>query len=82
MSLVVALIALNFVYFYCFHVLRREVVIVIGEASVNKTVVDLIAGYLAGVVAVLITGPLWLGKKTILSFYTLVCDAPNMYNSL
>ena len=31
-----------------------------GGGSVNATAVDLMAGYLAGVVAVLVTGPLWL----------------------
>jgi len=74
-SLVVALMALNFVYFYCFHGLRRWVTSSIdgdwimgslrdestGEgSSMNKVVIDLVSGFLAGVVAVLVTGPLWL----------------------
>eukprot|EP00578_Thalassiosira_sp_NH16_P010192 CAMPEP_0181124094 /NCGR_PEP_ID=MMETSP1071-20121207/26278_1 /TAXON_ID=35127 /ORGANISM="Thalassiosira sp., Strain NH16" /LENGTH=342 /DNA_ID=CAMNT_0023209337 /DNA_START=139 /DNA_END=1167 /DNA_ORIENTATION=+ len=61
-SLVVALMALNFVYFYCFHALRRGMMghDIVGNGSLNKVLVDLIVGYLAGVVAVLVTGPLWL----------------------
>lgn len=63
-SLVVALMALNFVYFYSFQSLRRwENSIVDG--SINKVVVDLTAGYLAGVSAVLVTGPLWLVNTRI-----------------
>lgn len=31
-----------------------------GSSSIHKVVVDLISGYLAGVVAVLVTGPLWM----------------------
>lgn len=66
-SLVVALMALNFVYFYCFIASKRWTSGMFGGAGsvvegggVNATLVDLMAGYLAGVVAVLITGPLWL----------------------
>jgi adenine nucleotide transporter 17 len=68
-SLVVALMALNFVYFYCFRSTRRWIVNMSdwggsdgdegGGGSIN---VDLVAGYLAGVIAVLVTGPLWLGE--------------------
>ena len=62
-SLVVTLMIMNFVYFYCFHTLRRRIgdfLIVSSEGSANKVVVDLMAGYLAGCVAVIVTGPLWL----------------------
>ena len=62
-SLVATLMIMNFVYFYCFHTLRRRVgdlLIASREVSANKAVVDLMAGYLAGCVAVMITGPLWL----------------------
>lgn len=55
-SLIVALVSLNFTYFYWFHVLRRWIV----DWMANKVFIDLIAGYFAGVVAVLVTGPLWL----------------------
>ncbi|KAL3811419.1 hypothetical protein ACHAXA_001093 [Cyclostephanos tholiformis] len=73
-SLVVALMALNFVYFYCFLASKRWIVEMLEEAgsaidlmrsdgdmgSINPSAVDLMAGYLAGAVAVLVTGPLWL----------------------
>ena len=72
-SLVVALVCLNFVYFYCFRTSRRwletysiecETFSLMGyqhgEKSNHKIVIDLIAGYLAGVAGVLLTGPLWL----------------------
>ena len=36
-----------------------------GSSSIHKVVVDLISGYLAGVVAVLVTGPLWMGKSSL-----------------
>ena len=36
---------------------------IVGNGSLNKVLVDLIVGYLAGVVAVLVTGPLWLGER-------------------
>ena len=72
MSLVVALMALNFVYFYCFHTFRR---LVTGYLDLDwvvswmrsKVVIDLISGYLAGCVAVLCTGPLWLGECFMLN---------------
>lgn len=64
---------LNFVYFYCFHLLRRwlteydasgkqleEIIGWIKMQRQNKMIVDLVVGYLAGVFAVLVTGPLWL----------------------
>ena len=57
-SLVVALMSLNFVYFYCFHVLRRW--LAVHLESLNQVMFDLIVGYLAGCCAVLVTGPLWL----------------------
>ncbi|KAL3789026.1 hypothetical protein HJC23_008173 [Cyclotella cryptica] len=73
-SLVLALMTLNFVYFYCFRVMRRwlDQRIVhnwIGTNNANshseemgryKIAVDLVVGYAAGVVGVLITGPLWM----------------------
>lgn len=62
-SLVVTLMIMSFIYFYCFHTLRRRVgdfLIVSSEGPANKVVVDLMAGYLAGCVAVIVTGPLWL----------------------
>ena len=59
-SLVVALWSLNFVYFYFFHALRRWVEN-LDTSFNNQTVIDLLVGYGAGVIAVLITGPLWLG---------------------
>ncbi|EED86238.1 peroxisomal membrane protein, partial [Thalassiosira pseudonana CCMP1335] len=72
-SMVVALMCLNFVYFYCFHLLRRwlteydasgeqleEIIGWIKMQRQNKMIVDLVVGYLAGVFAVLVTGPLWL----------------------
>ena len=62
---------LNFVYFYCFRVVRRRSWLIMVDNDHNdgdysswmksKGVIDLIAGYAAGCVAVLITGPLWLG---------------------
>lgn len=71
--MVVALMCLNFVYFYCFHLLRRwlteydasgeqleEIIGWIKMQRQNKMIVDLVVGYLAGVFAVLVTGPLWL----------------------
>ena len=75
-SLVVALMTLNFVYFYCFRASKRWIVEILKEAglaidpmssdgdmgSINATAVDLVAGYLAGAFAVLVTGPLWLGE--------------------
>lgn len=75
-SLVVALMTLNFVYFYCFRASKRWIVDMYKEAgsaiepmssngemgSINATAIDVMAGYLAGVVAVLVTGPLWLGE--------------------
>lgn len=76
-SLVVALMALNFVYFYCFIASKRWTsgmfggagsVVEGGGGSVNATLVDLMAGYLAGVVAVLITGPLWLGECRVIYY--------------
>jgi len=74
-SLVVTTMILNFVYFYWFHWLRNLVwmrsisdyfVQMNNEAIRSKVVddhnmiLDLAAGYLAGVIAVLVTGPLWL----------------------
>jgi adenine nucleotide transporter 17 len=72
-SLVMALVCLNFVYFYCFRAFRRcieQYVVentgnpdtnsVIEAVSNHKVAIDLVAGYLAGVVGVLLTGPLWL----------------------
>ena len=59
-SLVVALMMLNFVYFYCFQVSRRWITDYYDISK--KVIVDLFAGYAAGCVAVLVTGPLWLGK--------------------
>jgi len=58
-SLVVALMTLNFVYFYFFRAFRRWVTEQFA-ASFNKIVIDLIVGYGAGVIAVLLTAPLWL----------------------
>ena len=63
-SLVVALMSLNFVYFYCFHVLRRW--LAVHLESLNQVMFDLVVGYLAGCFAVLVTGPLWLGEECIL----------------
>jgi hypothetical protein len=74
--LVVALMTLNFVYFYCFRASKRWIVEILKDAglaidpmssdgdmgSINATAVDLVAGYLAGAFAVLVTGPLWLGE--------------------
>ena len=68
LSLVFALMALNFVYFFCFHSLRRWGTSTslemdwMADWMRTKVVIDLIVGYLAGVVAVLVTGPLWLGE--------------------
>ena len=61
-SLVLALVCLNFVYFYCFRASRRwlENCIIEYDISHHKITIDLIAGYLAGVAGVLLTGPLWL----------------------
>ena len=72
-SLVLALVTLNFVYFYCFRAFKRtmEQAIryywltpdkdnVFKDINTNKIVIDLMTGYLAGVVGVLLTGPLWL----------------------
>jgi len=61
-SLVVALMALNFVYFYFFHALRRWVGAqdFFTESLSSDVVIDLGVGYVAGVIAVLVTGPLWL----------------------
>lgn len=73
-SLLVALMSLNFCYFYCFHSLRlwllsfqndscdnlTHVQLLLYKLNGHKMVVDLIAGYLSGCVAVIITGPLWL----------------------
>ena len=62
-SLVVALMPLNFVYFYSFHALRRWIVDneSVSHYMSSESVTDIIVGYLAGCVAVLTTGPLWLG---------------------
>ncbi|KAL7507192.1 hypothetical protein ACHAXN_004411 [Cyclotella atomus] len=72
-SLVMALLCLNFVYFYCFRAFRRCIEHYFVEYTENpemknglevvsnhKVAIDLVAGYLAGVVGVLLTGPLWL----------------------
>lgn len=73
-SLVLALMTLNFVYFCCFRVMRRwldqwiaQNWLDLNNTSVGsddmgryKIAVDLVVGYVAGVVGVLITGPLWL----------------------
>ncbi|KAL7465686.1 hypothetical protein ACHAXS_006008 [Conticribra weissflogii] len=72
-SLVVTTMILNFVYFYWFHWLRNRVWMksissyflhVNNARSVkdddHNVILDLAAGYLAGVIAVLVTGPLWL----------------------
>ena len=64
-SLVVALWSLNFVYFYFFHSLRRWVENLDKLSFNNQTVIDLLVGYGAGVIAVLFTGPLWLGKYVL-----------------
>lgn len=42
-------------------------------SAAKKVAVDLISGYLAGVVAVLVTGPLWLGEMN--SHYVSCCIA-------
>ncbi|KAL7552290.1 hypothetical protein ACHAWF_017792, partial [Thalassiosira exigua] len=62
-SLVAALTCLNFVYFYSFRGLRRTIASAEwagARTSANEVAADLAAGYLAGCVAVLVTGPLWL----------------------
>lgn len=64
-SLVMALVCLNFVYFYCFRSLRRlleryAVDYWFDDAVEYKVFIDLFAGYVAGVIGVLVTGPLWL----------------------
>ena len=71
-SLVLALVCLNFVYFYCFRATRRwledhAVILGLGLDSVtddvstqHRVAIDLIAGYMAGVLGVLLTAPLWL----------------------
>lgn len=78
LSLLVALMSLNFVYFYTFHFLRvwllvwnhnetsswrkllHHYYLRLYNINGHKMVVDLIAGYLSGCVAVIVTGPLWL----------------------
>ena len=69
-SLVVALWSLNFVYFYFFHSLRRWVENLDKLSFNNQTVIDLLVGYGAGVIAVLFTGPLWLGESSV---YCMIC---------
>jgi len=73
-SLVVALWSLNFVYFYFFHSLRRWVENRVENLDTtsfnNQTVIDLLVGYGAGVIAVLITAPLWLGESSV---YCMIC---------
>jgi adenine nucleotide transporter 17 len=70
-SLLVALMSLNFCYFYCFHSLRlwllsdsllhvHKVLSLLWKKNGQKMILDLVAGYLAGCVAVIVTGPLWL----------------------
>jgi len=73
-SLLIALMSLNFCYFYCFHSLRlwlltfqsdddtsiSYVQLLLYKLNGHKIMVDLIAGYLSGCVAVIVTGPLWL----------------------
>ena len=71
-SLVVALWSLNFVYFYFFHSLRRWVENLDTSSFNNQTVIDLLVGYGAGVIAVLFTGPLWLGKLCCVVFVYLM----------
>jgi hypothetical protein len=94
-SLVVALMALNFVYFYSFRASKRWTSGLVGGFGsavdstrddgdeegvgfVNATAVDLMAGYLAGVVAVLVTGPLWLGE--CVGYYLLHDDVESFYD--
>ena len=70
-SLLISLMILNFIYFYCFHWLRKVVLQYVlyiggehddgdGYDDNNNVMVDLVAGYLAGCIAVIVTGPLWL----------------------
>ena len=72
-SLVVALWSLNFVYFYFFHSLRRWVENLDTSSFNNQTVIDLLVGYGAGVIAVLFTGPLWLGESVYLMYWHMLC---------
>ena len=53
---------------------------VVEGGGVNATLVDLMAGYLAGVVAVLITGPLWLGECRVI--YYLLHDDMESFSHL
>ena len=69
-SLVVALWSLNFVYFYFFHSLRRwDQNLDTSSINNNQTVIDLLVGFVAGVIAVLFTGPLWLGTFFVYLLY-------------
>lgn len=73
-SLVVALWSLNFVYFYFFHALRRWVENSIDALPFNnQTIIDLLVGFIAGVIAVLLTGPLWLGKLLLVYLICMSC---------
>jgi adenine nucleotide transporter 17 len=64
-SLVLALMCLNFVYFYCFRATRRWLEQSIVDSGKYKVIIDLIAGYAAGVVGVLLTAPLWLANTRL-----------------
>ena len=77
-SLLVALMTLNFCYFYCFHSLRLWLLTLVQSENDDdittlpyiqllwhklngqNMILDLIAGFLSGCVAVIVTGPLWL----------------------
>ena len=78
-SLVAALWSLNFVYFYFFHSLRRWVENLDISSSNNQTVTDLLVGYGAGVIAVLITGPLWLGTSCVYLIYLHISHIFELY---
>ena len=87
-SLVLALVCLNFVYFYCFRATRRwleEHVVIHGlslesdtddVSKQHRVAIDLMAGYLAGVLGVLLTAPLWL-VNTRLKLQGLKCKSKN-----
>ena len=60
--MVMALVCLNFVYFYYSiqSFAEDHWLITDEEMSKYKIIIDLVAGYLAGIVGLLLTGPLWL----------------------
>ena len=66
-SLVVASASSNFVYFFCFRGWTRRWTSFgfFDDSSFRRIAMDLIGGYLAGVVVVLVTNPLWLANTRL-----------------